>query len=275
MQFAWGGPIVLERLRRDPASVACSFVLPGDGLVVVNRAGDRVVNEKIPYNEQVRSFFAWDAAEAHFPNLPLIAIWDEGVATDVPGSDFGNPVPPEDVDAYWVIRGDNLDQLADGIAKGLAGLIDMIGERELARDFVPRLRATLDRFAQMAERGVDEDFARGEAPIERWTSAAFGDGDGLNPTMRALSGTGPYYATILGPGTLDTKGGPRVDLDGRVLRPGGEPIAGLYGAGNCVASPSAQAYWGAGGTIGPIMCFAYLAGLHVASRVRAEPVTAA
>jgi 3-oxosteroid 1-dehydrogenase len=261
---------VLERLRRDPETVACSFVLPGDGLIVVNRAGGRVVNEKAPYNEQVRAFFAWEPSDATYPNLPLIAIWDQRVAAQVAGVDFGNPVPPPGVDAYWVIEGDDLEQLAVGIAERLAGLEDMIGERHLARDFLPRLRATLDRFARMAEQGTDEDFARGAAPIERWTSAAFGDGDGPNPTMRALSNTGPYYATILGPGTLDTKGGPRVDLAGRVLRPTGEPIPGLYGAGNCVASPSAQAYWGAGGTIGPIMCFAYLAGLHVAARVPLE-----
>jgi predicted oxidoreductase len=84
--------------------------------------------------------------------------------------------------------------------------------------------------------------------------------------MRALSDTGPYYATILGPGTLDTKGGPRVDIHGRVLRADGQPISGLYGAGNCVASPSAEAYWAGGGTIGPILCYAYLAGKHVAAR---------
>ena len=97
----------------------------------------------------------------------------------------------------------------------------------------------------------------------------FGPGDGANPTMRRLSETGPYYATLLGPGTLDTKGGPRVDVQGRVLRADGSTIPGLYGAGNCVASPSGEAYWGAGGTIGPIFCFAYLAGRHVAARVGA------
>jgi succinate dehydrogenase/fumarate reductase flavoprotein subunit len=272
MQYAWGGPIVLERLRRDAATVACSFVLPGDGLVLVNRAGERVVNEKSPYNEQVRAFFAWDAATATYPNLPLIAIWDEQVADQVSGADFGNPVPPPEVDAYWAIEGADLETLADGIADRLSGLTGMIGDQRLAADFVPRLRGTLDRFARMAEYGVDEDFARGATPIELWTTAAFGNGEGPNPTMRGLAGTGPYYATILAPGTLDTKGGPRVDLDGRVLDHRGEPIPGLYGAGNCVASPAAQAYWGAGGTIGPILCFAHLAGLHVASRVAAATV---
>jgi 3-oxosteroid 1-dehydrogenase len=269
MQYAWGGPIVLERLLRDPASVACSFVLPGDGLVVVNRAGERVVNEKIPYNEQVRAFFAWDAATATYPNLPLIAIWDAQVAAQVAGVDFGNPIPPPDVDGYWVIEAADLDALADGIEDRLGRLAGMLGEQRLAAGFVPRLRATLDRFGTMADRGVDEDFARGETPIELAVTAAFGPGDGPNPTMRRLASSGPYFATILGPGTLDTKGGPRVDLHGRVLDHGADPIPGLYGAGNCVASPAAQAYWGAGGTIGPILCFAHLAGLHVASRVAA------
>lgn len=96
--------------------------------------------------------------------------------------------------------------------------------------------------------------------------ARFGTGDECGPdkTMRPLADSGPYYATIMGPGTLDTKGGPRVDLDARVLRHDGTPIPGLYGVGNCVGSPSGQVYWAAGGTIGPIITFGYLAGLAIA-----------
>jgi succinate dehydrogenase/fumarate reductase flavoprotein subunit len=270
MNQAWSAPIALERLQRDPAGVAGSFVLPGDGLIVVNRNGERVLNEKAPYNEQARAFFAWDPVSATYPNLPLIAIWDEPVATSVGGSDFGNPVPPDGVDAYWVMRSDDLAGLETAIAERLGRVGLSAGHRTLASDFRATLVRTLERFGQFADAGTDLDFRRGETPIERVVTQMFGPGSGVNPTMRRLRPSGPYYATLLGPGTLDTKGGPRVDTNGRVLRPDGSVIPGLYGAGNCVASPSGEAYWGAGGTIGPILCFAYRAGRHVATSSRPE-----
>jgi succinate dehydrogenase/fumarate reductase flavoprotein subunit len=266
MSQAWSAPIVLERLERDPVGVAGSFVLPGDGTVVVNRNGERVVNERAPYNEQTRAFFTWDAASASYPNLPLIAIWDQPVADSVGSPDFGNPVPPDGADAYWVIRADDLASLETAIAERLERVGLSGWHRELSAEFGNNLQRTLARFGDFADSGVDLDFRRGQTPIELAVTQMFGPGDGVNPTMRRLRESGPYFATLLGPGTLDTKGGPRVDTNGCVLRPDGSVIPGLYGAGNCVASPSGEAYWGAGGTIGPILCFAYLAGRHVAAR---------
>jgi len=77
--------------------------------------------------------------------------------------------------------------------------------------------------------------------------------------MYPISGKGPYYATLLTGGNLDTKGGPVTNPDGQVLDHTGRPIRGLYGVGNCVASASARAYWAGGATLGPILAFAYLA----------------
>ena len=77
--------------------------------------------------------------------------------------------------------------------------------------------------------------------------------------------TGPYYAVQVHPGALGTKGGPRTTTDGQVIDVDGNPIAGLYAAGNVMASAMGMTYGGGGGTLGPGMVFGYLAGRHAAS----------
>jgi predicted oxidoreductase len=56
-----------------------------------------------------------------------------------------------------------------------------------------------------------------------------------------------------------------IGTDARVLRPDGSPIPGLFGAGNCIASPAGQGYWGAGGTLGPAITFGFIAGRTAAA----------
>jgi succinate dehydrogenase/fumarate reductase flavoprotein subunit len=74
----------------------------------------------------------------------------------------------------------------------------------------------------------------------------------------------PYSAVLVAGAVLDTNGGPVIDADARVLTTAGGPIGGLYGAGNCIASPSANAYWAGGCTIGLAITFGFIAGENAA-----------
>ena len=93
--------------------------------------------------------------------------------------------------------------------------------------------------------------------------------------MHPFAKHGPYHCIVLGPAALDTKGSPITDEKAQVLFQSGQPIPGVFGAGNCVASPAGQAYWGAGGTIGVALTFGYIAGEQATKRGRRQGATPA
>ncbi|MFK4296607.1 3-oxosteroid 1-dehydrogenase [Arthrobacter sp. GAS37] len=265
MNQGWCGPIAVERLIKDPEEVFCSFYILGDGVLSVNREGKRVFNEKAPYNEAARVMSAWDPTKIRYSNFPLITIWDKTVADNWAIDRLGNPIPVSPDEAYWVLKGESLEELAQAVDQRLHELGVHVGYARLDSDFVEQFARTLERFGEFADAGVDEDFHRGESRFERYASDRFGAGQGHNPLMRRLDTSGPLYATIMAPGLLDTKGGPRVDLQGRVLTVRGQVIEGLFAVGNAAASPTGQGYAGSGGTLGPIITAGYLCGQFLGS----------
>ena len=287
MNQAWNVAVLLEKaLAKDP-EMKSTFNIVGDSILAVNRHGRRVLNEKIAYHEITAPMQAWDGVSCEYPNLLLFCIWDERTAQRFAGNPYdGGMIGPYGSGAPHVLRGETLEELAQSLDGRLERLSPFTGGIRLAEDFADALERTVAGFNRFAETGHDADFHRGESMVELRmhtlntaavrlgtdspsAAAAAGESDAtdgaLNPTMHPLAESGPYYAAILAPGTLDTKGGPMTDKHGRMLDSDGEPIPGAYAVGNFAASPTAHSYWGAGATLGPIVTFAWLAGQHAAN----------
>lgn len=271
MSHAWWSEVVVEaalRARSTPHDCVYPF---GDSMVIVNRFGDRVMNEKMPYNDRGQVHHYWDPTRLEYSNLLLFMLFDDTVSTDDrPYMRSRYPVPGSGDGHENVISAPSWPLLAEAVDRRLAEIAAFTGGVRLAPEFLAHLSGTLERFGEYAKHGVDEQFHRGESMLEKAWSAQPRP-DLPNPTMRPFDEAGPYHCILLGPGALDTKGGPAIDAEARVLDVSDVPIPGLFGAGNCISAPTGQAYFGPGGTVGPALTFGYLAGVTAAAQKPREP----
>ncbi|KAB2893349.1 MAG: FAD-dependent oxidoreductase, partial [Kofleriaceae bacterium] len=137
--------------------------------VIVNRKGQRFVNEAHNYNDLMKAFFAFDPVAYERTNLPAWIVIDQqyleryALLTYVPGM----PVPE------WLVKADTLDELAAQIGVDARGLA-----------------ATIARFNRAAVEGVDPDFRRGESVYDHF----YGDPDHQpNPNLGTIE-KAPFYA---------------------------------------------------------------------------------
>ncbi|WP_231445218.1 FAD-dependent oxidoreductase [Brevibacterium zhoupengii] len=235
---AWWAPMSVTGGLRDgqPIGTLLRFERQGPGSIMINRHGERFANESQNYNDLARALHSWDSASNQTLNTPAHVVFDQSYLKryGILEHRAGQPLPD------YLIAGDSLEELAQKI--------DVPAEN---------LTATIERFNPMAERGIDEDFGRGESAYDRY----WGDDDNPwpNPSLAPLQ-HGPYYAMEVVNGAFGTCGGVATDGNGQVLDPDHLPIPGLFAAGNVTESPYAAGYPGAGATLGPLMTMAYLAG---------------
>ncbi len=212
------------------------------GVIAVNSAGRRFVDEAVSYHD-----FVLGMHRAH-ESVPSIPAW---LVCDRPALEaYGlGRVPPgrRSLRRYlasgYLVEAPMLDALARRIGADAAGLSDAV-----------------ERNNRFAASGIDEDFGKGSTDFDRH------NGDprhGPNPCLGPIA-TPPYYAMALYPSTLGSSVGLRGDADGRVLSAQGVPIAGLYACGNDMASIMRGTYPGPGITLGPGMVFAYRAAMAIA-----------
>ena len=128
-------------------------------------------------------------------------------------------------------------------------------DRRTGRESVRDRRSGSTRWSR---RAPTTDFGRGDEPYDRAFSEASSP---LVPIER-----GPFHAAAFGISDLGTKGGLRTDAAARVLDTSGQPIPGLYAAGNTMAAVSGTVYPGGGNPIGASMLFSHLAALDILGR---------
>jgi hypothetical protein len=241
MREAWWAPTI-DIPKPGWGSGTATWLINGERTrprcIMVNGRGQRFANESVNYNAFGAAFHVIDVTTFTYVNHPAWMIFDEGYWTSygLAGNPGSAPAPD------WIIRADSL--------AGLAAAIDVPADA---------LEATVARWNKGAAEEHDPDFGRGGSAVDKW----WGDprfGNGPAATIGPLDSP-PYYAVQVHSGALGTKGGPRTDLDGRVLDVDHRAIPGLFAAGNAMGvSAMGMTYGGAGGTLGPALVWGYLAG---------------
>jgi succinate dehydrogenase/fumarate reductase flavoprotein subunit len=217
------------------------------GLIAVNRAGTRFVNEANSYHDFVEAMLR---SHQTAPSIPSFLICDRSFIHD-----YGlGLIHPGTRDLTRFIRSGYLYQ-GDSVAK-LAQNIGVDGGA---------LGRTIERHNRFAETGVDADFGRGTSELNRFN----GDiSNKPNPCMRRI-GPGPYFAVAVWPSDLASSAGLSTDINGRVLTSEQRPIPGLYAVGADAASIFRGTYPGPGTMIGPAMVFAWRAAMDIAGKLGA------
>lgn len=214
-------------------------------LIMVDRHGQRYINESQSYMEQGETMYAHDA-------VPTFAVFDQRHMSRYV---WGPTVPATKPVKAWLksgylVKADSVAELAHRTGIDPAGLAEQIS-----------------RFNHYARTGVDEEFNRGGRAYDRWR------GDPTvkpNPCLGAIA-KAPFYAVRLYPADVGTFGGLVTDEHARVLRDDGSIIEGLYAAGNCTSSVMGRSYPGAGASISASFAFGYIATRDVIRRTDNAP----
>lgn len=220
----------------------------------VNLDGARVCCETAPYDYPLH-------VAALQPEYKLASIWD---------SDYRNQIVAfhtigcsrinmsDTVDAAGVPTGEGLSFPACDMMIGAAMEAGIVQQADTIEELAEKLRvdpagltATVERYNELAAKGVDEDFGK---PAKD-----------LLPLSKP-----PYFGAFFGGHVLCTLDGLRIDEHMRVLNTERKPIEGLYAVGNCSGSMYAGSYpeLFIGNANGRTITHARHAVMHIAGEVK-------
>ncbi len=222
------------------------------GIIAVNRRGRRFTNESDSYHDMGM------AMQKECADGAEVAAWliaDHRTLRRY-GLGFAKPFPlplGAHLRSGYLLRGATLAEL--GQKAGIDGA---------------QLQATVNEYNVGADQGKDLQFRRGWRVYNRFLGDKTHE---PNPCVAPVR-QGPFYAVKVVMGDLGTFAGIRTDADARVLDAGGQPVPGLFAAGNDNASVMGGGYPGGGITLGPAMTFGFIAAEFMAAEGLAEQAVA-
>ncbi|MBR2834488.1 MAG: FAD-binding protein [Coriobacteriales bacterium] len=185
----------------------------------VNCFGERFVNEDGPYD--FISNAAYKCPGSHWWTIFDANYWEDMTrfhtticsrTVPVKGAvvnSFYVPQDAEEFEAMWITPFLETGEMVT--ADSIDGLFAVMKEQDPQMDS-DTLKATIDRYNELTDLGVDEDFGKYAIRLSH-------------------IGTPPFYAIKMYPFPLITINGLRVNTNIQVLRPDGSVIKGLYAAG--------------------------------------------
>ncbi len=247
---AFWAPVSLRKRADGSTAAFPHFVMDRakPGMLTVNQAGERFVNESTSYH---LFGLAMQQTNQRAPSIPAYLICDAealrkyGLGMVRPGAKSGGRGLASFLADGYLTEGKTLDELASKLGVNAAGL-----------------KASVSKINAYAQTGVDPDFQRGVTAYQQ----NIGDptSPGKNPNLGALT-QAPYYAVRLYPGDIGASTGLATNGHAQVLGDNEQPITGLYAVGNDMHSIMGGVYTAPGITIGPGLVFAYLAVQHAAA----------
>jgi len=218
------------------ASFHISFLSPA--FIFIDKHGRRFADETgVEVHEFWRMFSLFDTHRIEFSRIPLYAIFSEEARRRGPlnpGTSGYNRIRYK-----WSL--DNSQEIAKGWIMKAQSMAELAGRISMDPSV---LEGTLKKYNESCKAGRDADFGR------------------IKEKLRAVEGP-PYYAVQLWPCLLNTQGGPKRDIESRVLDPEGKPIPRLYAAGE-LGSIWGYLYQGAN-NIGECIVFGKIAGKNAAA----------
>lgn len=215
--------------------------LPVMPWIVLDRDGRRFMNEYQPYVQDTgaRPLAACDPARRRLARNPAFLVTDAAGLAMYP---LGKPTR-NDVSARYDWSADNRREVASGLFRRLedaAGVAGLIGADAAI------VAASLSDWNAACDAGRDAAFGRPASSLHP-----------LRP---------PYFAARVEPVVSNTQGGPVHDAAQRVCDPFGQPIAGLFAAGEC-GSAFGHLYL-SGGNIAECFVGGAIAGRNAAAAAR-------